>query len=54
MSLEAVFMNSIGPIIVNRHWQEVILDVWPFKLIRRTDKATRFKLVAGTNAFTQE
>lgn len=39
MGLEAVLMDSISSIVIDRHWQEVILDIWPFELIRRTDKA---------------
>ncbi len=52
MSLEAMFMNGIGAIIINGHRQEMILDIGPFKFVGRADKTTGFKLVAGSNTFT--
>ncbi len=49
MTLEAVGINRVGAVVVNRHRQEVILDVRPAELFAAADKATRFELVAGAN-----
>jgi hypothetical protein len=41
---------GVAAVVVNRHRQEVVLDVWPLELFAGADKTARFELVAGADA----
>ena len=50
MALEAVLFHRIRTVVVNRHRQEVILNIRPRKRLPAANKPARFKLVAGADA----
>ncbi len=54
VSLETMLLDALGTVVIDRHRQEVILDVRPFELRARTDKTARLELVAGADASTVE
>ena len=49
MALETMLFNRIGSIVVNRHRQEVVLNIRPGELLAAANKSARFKLVAGAD-----
>ncbi len=50
VTLETVRVDRVRPVVVNRHRQEVILNIRPGKLFTAADKAARFEVVAGADA----
>ncbi len=49
MRLETVLLDRVGAVVIDRHRQEVVLDVRPVELLPGTDEATGFELVAGAD-----
>ncbi len=49
VALEAVLFHRVGAIVVNRHRQEMVLNVRPGELCAAADKTARFELVAGAD-----
>ena len=54
VALEAVLFHRVGAIVVNRHRQEVVLNVRPGEFCAAADKTARFELVAGAYAGAAE
>ncbi len=54
VSLETVLLNALGAVVVNRHRQEVVLNVRPFERFAGANKTTGFKLVARADTCTEE
>ena len=50
MALETVLLHRIRAVIVNRYWQEMVLNIRPRKFLSAANKSACFKVVAGTNA----
>ena len=50
MRLETMLFHAVAAVVVNRHRQEVVLDVRPIEVFPGTDKTARFELVAGADA----
>ena len=50
VALEAVLFHCVRAVIVNRHWQEMVLNIRPRKFLTAANKSACFKVVAGTNA----
>ncbi|KAG1179661.1 hypothetical protein G6F35_016215 [Rhizopus arrhizus] len=52
--LEAVCLDRVGAVVVDRHRQEVVLQVRPVELGVAADEAAGLELVAGADAGAQE
>ena len=50
MALVTVLFHWIRAVIVNRYWQEMVLNIRPRKFLTAANKSACFKVVAGTNA----
>ncbi|CCK06833.1 protein of unknown function DUF140 [Cronobacter sakazakii 696] len=49
VALESVRFDGVGAVVVNRHRQEVVLNVRPGELFTAADKPAAFKVVAGAD-----
>ncbi|MNS75696.1 hypothetical protein D3C72_1092230 [compost metagenome] len=54
MHLEAVRLDRVGAVVIDRHRQEVILQVGPVEFGIAADETAGFELVAGADAGAQE
>jgi hypothetical protein len=50
VALEAVLFHRVRAVVVNRHRQEVVLNVRPLELFAAADKTARFEVVARAHA----
>ena len=54
VGLEAVLLYRVAAVVVNRHRQEVVLDVRPFELGTRTNETAGLELVARADTLAEE
>ncbi|MNV82020.1 hypothetical protein D3C71_1757310 [compost metagenome] len=54
MGLEAVLPDRVAAVVIDRHRQEVVLDIRPLELGAGADEAAGLELVAGAGALAEQ